>query len=67
MQILTAKLRIIAAGHSRAFHQQYAQEAVALLADAAQVLLARRTVLAGNQTEITGYLLAPREGVVEAI
>src|SRR5438552_4935942 len=45
----------------RRFHLQHAQHAVALLGDRTQLLPSARGVLARNQTQITGHLLAARE------
>src|SRR5207245_2258401 len=49
------------APRSGRFHQQHAQHAVALLGDRPQLLPSARGVLARNQTQITGHLLAARE------
>ncbi len=61
MQILFAKLGIVTNCGLRRFHQQHAQHAVALLGDRPQLLPSARGVLARNQTQITGHLLAARE------
>src|SRR5436190_4585218 len=61
MQILSTKLGIVTPRDLRRFHQQHAQHAVALLGDRPQLLPSARGVLARNQTQITGHLLAARE------
>src|SRR3984885_4092827 len=49
--------------HSRLcrFHQQRAHHGVPLLADRSQFLTSARGMLAGNQSQITGHLLAARK------
>ena len=42
----------------RCLHQQHAQHAIALLGDCAQLLPSARGVLARNQAQIAGHLLA---------
>src|SRR5437588_13044958 len=58
---LCDKLGIVTNCGLRRFHQQHAQHAVALLGDRAQLLPSARGVLARNQAQITGHLLAARE------
>ena len=53
-----AKLGIVTHRDLRRFHQQHAQHAIALLGDGSQLLPSARGVLARNQSQITGYLLA---------
>src|SRR6266849_10949974 len=59
MQILFTKSRIKAHCDLRGFHQQRTHQPVALLGDRSQLLPSARTFLARNQTQVTGYLLAP--------
>src|SRR3989441_2983122 len=61
MQILSTKLGIVTHCDLRRFHQQHAQHAVALLGDRPQLLPSARGVLARNQTQVAGHLLAARE------
>ena len=61
MQILFAKAGIKPHRNLRRFHQQHSQHAVALLADRAQLLTSARGMLARNQSQITGHLLATLE------
>src|SRR2546428_9426148 len=52
MQILFAKLGIVAHRDLRRFHQQHAQHAIALLGDRPQPLPSPRAVLARNQPQV---------------
>jgi hypothetical protein len=61
MQILTTKLGIVTHRDLRPFHQQDLHHAVAVLGDRTQLLPSAREVLARNQTQITGHLIAARE------
>src|SRR5712691_12800323 len=61
MQILFAKSGIITHCDLRRFHQQRAQQPVALFRDGAQLLPSPRTFLARYQSQITRYLLAAWE------
>src|SRR5437773_1442601 len=61
MPILFAKLRIQTDRTLRRFYQQHAQHAIALLGDRSQLLPSAGRMLARNQTQIAGHLLAARE------
>src|SRR5204862_4069696 len=58
MLILFAKLGIVTHCNRRCFHQQHAQHAIALLGNRSQLLPSARRVLARNQSQVTGHLLA---------
>src|SRR5207249_7467397 len=60
-----AKPGIVAHRSLCRFHQQHAQEAIALLADRTQPLPSATRVLARNQSQIAGYLLRSEEHTSE--
>src|ERR1700677_2481971 len=61
--IVAPQLRLMPHRTLRRFHQQPAHKGTPLLADMPQTLLASAGVFAGNQSEVAGHLLAPRESL----
>ena len=60
-KILPVPTRIVPLGRAGRFHQQPAQQRVALLADVPQAALVGAGLLDRNQPQIAAHLLAPRE------